>query len=217
MVDPPIGGKLTLVCCQTTIGPWNILVHHKWAPHGAARFVEMVRRQYFSSQVPLMRCLRGFLCQFGLSGSPQLNKEYRISFADDPNWLPEGPDHRENSDGVKRFAHGYLAYAGAGPNSRGNQFIVSLANVGPLAGGSPWEVPWGELVGSHSFEALRKVYTGYGEKGPTQGKISSEGITDEVRQRFPKLDYVTACEVVDEGVQEEEEHDTESDTDTSEK
>jgi len=197
MVAPPEGGTQTLVCCKTTVGPWNIVIHHKWAPLGAAKFLEMVRVGYFSSQIPLMRCMKNFLCQFGLAGDPELNKKYRSSMMDDPNWLPEGPMHRQNEDGVKRFAKGYLAYAGAGPNTRGNQFIVSLTNVGPLAGGSPWEVPWGELVGKHSFETLNKIYTGYGEKGPSQGLISRTGVTEDIRQNFPKMDYITSCEVMD--------------------
>ena len=203
MIDPPKGGHITLVCCRTTKGPWNILVHHKWAPIGAARFIEMVQNGYFSATVPLMRCLRGFICQFGLSGDPFLTKQYRKSLPDDTNWLPEGPEFKENDAGVKRFAKGYLAYAGSGPNSRGNQFIVSLEPNKPLGGGSPWEVPWGELVGKHSFETLGQVYTGYGEKGPTQGRLSREGVTDALREEFPMLDYVTACEIVDETIQED--------------
>ena len=42
---------------------------------------------------------------------------------DDKPWLPQGPKFRQNEDGVKRFAQGYLAYAGGGPNTRGNQFM----------------------------------------------------------------------------------------------
>ena len=198
MVEPPHDEKITLVCCQTTAGPWNIAVHHNWAPKGAERFVTMVNTGYFSAKVPLMRCIKEFLCQFGLSGGPQITDQYSASLADDPNWLPEGPTHRENERGVKRFAKGYLAYAGGGPDTRGNQFIVALVDSGPLAGGSPWEVPWGELVGPHSFETLDKVYTGYGEDGPTQGLIDNKGITDEVQQKFPKMDYINSCEVVDE-------------------
>ena len=60
------------------------------------------------------------------------------SIEDDANWLPEGPKFRQNKQGVKRFARGYLAYAGAGKNSRGTQLIVALKDNGPLAGGSPW-------------------------------------------------------------------------------
>jgi peptidyl-prolyl cis-trans isomerase A (cyclophilin A) len=199
MVNPPSDGKITLVCCQTTVGPWNIAVHNNWAPLGAERFLTMVNSGYFSARVPLMRCIHDFICQFGLSGDPQVTKQYRESFHDDPPWLPLGPTHRQNENGIKRFAKGYLAYAGAGPNSRGNQFIVSLVNDGPLAGGNPWEVPWGELVGQHSFEALDRVYYGYGEDGPSQGFITNQGInTGEVQDKFPKMDYINSCEVLDE-------------------
>lgn len=127
----------------------------------------------------------------------------RGSLPDDRNWLPEGPDHRQNKIGVKRFASGYLAYAGSGKNSRGRQLIVALKDNGPLAGGSPWEVPWGELVGPDSFQTLGKIYTGYGEKGPPQGRLMKEGVSDSVKQEWPKLDYIKTCQVVDEKLQEQ--------------
>lgn len=65
MVTPPAGGAIHLVCCKTSKGPLNIMVHEKWAPLGAGRFLEMVKDDYFSSTVPMMRCIRNFLCQFG--------------------------------------------------------------------------------------------------------------------------------------------------------
>ena len=197
MVSPPAGGPLSLVCCQTTKGVFNTLVHENWAPNGAQRFLEMVRSNYFDSQVPLMRCVKNFICQFGLNSDPLLSKQYRPTLKDDPNWLPEGKDHRKNDQGVLRFAHGYMAYAGGGLHSRNNQFIISLKDVPTLAGGSPWEVPWGEIVGSHSFETWSKVYTGYGEKGPPQGKLMNRGMPEELRQEFPDLDYITGCNIVD--------------------
>jgi hypothetical protein len=33
----------------------------------------------------------------------------------------------------------------------------------PLTGGSPWEVPFAQLVGENSYETLGKLYTGYGQ------------------------------------------------------
>ena len=198
MITPPQGGKLSLVCCETTKGNLAMIVHHKWAPIGAARFLDMVKDQYFDSTVPMMRCLKNFLCQFGLNSDPQKSKKYQRNIPDDPNWLPEGPTHRENDQGVKRFAQGYLAYAGAGKNSRGNQLILSLEPDGPLAGGSPWEVPWGELVGEASFETLKKFYTGYGEGGPGQGKLMNRGMTEEMKKEFPELDYINKCVLVHE-------------------
>lgn len=201
MVTPPEGGLVHLICCQTTKGPLNMLVHEKWAPLGAKRFMQMVKTGYFNAGVPLMRCLAGFLCQFGLNSKPKWSKAFRETLPDDPNWLPEGPNHRTNSKGVARFAIGYLAYAGGGENSRDNQLIVSLDNVPTLAGGSPWEVPWGELVGKHSFDTLAQFYTGYGEDGPQQNDVWSNGMKDSDRKKFPDLDYIDACWVVDQEIQ----------------
>lgn len=200
-VDPPQGGKVTLVCCQTTKGPWSIAVHGRWAPRGAQRFLSMVRDNYFSNKVTLMRCVHNFLCQFGLAGPASKDFDHRLP--DDPNWLPEGPEHKVNADGVKRFAQGYLAYAGSGANSRGAQLIVSLQANPRLGGGSPWELPWGELVGAHSFETLAKIFTGYGEHGPSQAMLRREGASPAVAQQFPLLDYITSCSVVDEAKIEE--------------
>ena len=136
MVSPPAGGPLTLVCCQTTKGVFNTLVHEKWAPNGAKRFLDMVRINYFENKVPLMRCITNFICQFGLNTDPQLSRKYRQTIEDDPNWLPEGPMNRRNEQGVLRFARGYMAYAGGGKNSRNNQFIISLKDNPTLAGGT---------------------------------------------------------------------------------
>jgi len=76
--------------------------------------------------------------------------------------------------------------------------IVALEGNGPLGGGSPWEVPWGELVSSESYETLGKIYTGYGEKGPPQGKLMNRGMTAEMKTEFPLVDYIQSCTLVDE-------------------
>jgi cyclophilin family peptidyl-prolyl cis-trans isomerase len=198
MITPPHDGNVTLVCCHTTVGSWNIIVHFNWAPIGAQRFIDMVRSQYFNSGVPLMRCIKDFLCQFGLNGQPTSMKLYKHTLKDDPNWLPEGPNYRFNqTTGVKRFSRGYMAYAGAGKHSRDLQFIVALKNNGPLGGGSPWEVPWGELVGEHSYTTLSKIYTGYDEHGPSQGLLYQANAIDVVKEKYPLIDYIQSCRVVD--------------------
>ena len=170
-----------------------------------------------------MRCLKGFLCQFGLAGIPSYNEPYTGKnniLPDDKNWLPEGPDHRKNELGVKRFAKGtliqialsffkwslltlfflpwkgYLAYAGSGKNSRSNQLIVALNDNERLGGGSPWEVPWGEIVGEQSYHTLQQIYTGYGEKGPTQGRLHKEGSSEAIQREFPNLDYILGCNII---------------------
>lgn len=197
IVDPPADTRLTLVCCHTSEGPWSIAAHHAWAPLGAARFLEMVHDGHFSSpKVPLMRCIRNFLCQFGLNGAARARRYG--SLPDDPQWLPAGPGYRRNEWDVKRFARGYLSYAGAGPRSRSDQLFVALHDDPFLGGGSPWEVPWGELVGRHSYETLDKIYTGYGEKGPSQGMLQREGAIERTEREFPEISWILGCWVVDE-------------------
>jgi hypothetical protein len=56
--------------------------------------------------------------------------------------------------GTARFQKGYLAYAGAGKNSRGTQLIMSFQDNLFLGGGSPWEVPFAQVFGASSFETL---------------------------------------------------------------
>lgn len=202
MVTPPSGGPLSLVCCMTTKGSFNALVHEKWAPLGAQRFLDMVKHSYFEYKVPLFRCIKNFICQFGINSDPHLSKKFRPAINDDPNWLPEGKEHRKNDKGVARFARGYLAYAGGGRDSRSNQFIISLQDDETLAGGSPYEVPWGELVGKHSFDTWSKIYTEYGEYGPPQGKLMNQGMSSAMENEFPDMDSVTGCQVVDERTEE---------------
>ena len=60
---------------------------------------------------------------------------------------------------------------------------MALKDNGPLGGGSPWEVPWGEIIGPDSFETLSKIYTGYGDKGPSQAVLNDVGVND-ARARF---------------------------------
>mmetsp|Transcript_8843 Transcript_8843/g.13553 ORF Transcript_8843/g.13553 Transcript_8843/m.13553 type:complete len:275 (-) Transcript_8843:66-890(-) len=193
MVLPPSGSLPDwLVCCQTTKGPLSVAVRQNWAPIGAKRFLQLVDDGHFDVGVPLFRCLRNFICQFGLSSQPERNRRRYRAIPDDSPWLPQGPSNRER-DGRVRFPKGYLAYAGAGHNSRSIQLIIALQDSRQLAGGSPWEVPWGELLGNASFATLDQIYTGYGEKGPSQGVLNNKGWTNDLKLKFPLLDHILSC------------------------
>ena len=159
----------------------------------------MVEMKFFSSEVAFFRALAGFLVQFGIAGDPVVQKRFddlhggRGGLTDDPQWLPVGPPGRE-INGVARFQKGYMSYAGAGKNSRGTQLIMALQHNKYLGGGSPWEVPWGQLVGEDSLRAIDNMYTKYGEK-VSQGKIFNRG-NDYTKTEFPHLDIITSCDVM---------------------
>jgi peptidyl-prolyl cis-trans isomerase A (cyclophilin A) len=157
-----------------------------------------VRSGFFSSEVGLFRALKGFLVQFGLPGYPALLAEYRKhNLPDDPQWLPPGPPGRE-INGTKRYQRGYMSYAGAGKNSRGTQLIMTFQDNLYLGGGSPWEVPFGQVFGENSFRTIAQIYTKYGEK-VSQGKIMNRGNV-YLKEEFPELDYITKCAVTRENV-----------------
>lgn len=197
MITPPIGGKVSLVCCQTTKGNMNILLHENWAPLGVPHYLSMLEAGYFStSRIPLFRCTDA--CQFGLAGNVNMTRRFGGRIPDDLMWLPPGPAFRENKKGVRRYPMGFFTHAGGGQNSRSNQFVLTLQPNRFMGGGSPWEVPMGEVVGADSFTTLSKFYNGYGEKGPTQAILKREGDSEHVRQGWPLLDYITACDLVEE-------------------
>lgn len=162
----------------------------------------MVEKKFFSSEVALFRALENFLIQFGLAGDPEVQTTYEreesggdpyLNLPDDPQWLPRGPPGR-SIDGVPRFQKGYLSYAGGGANTRGTQLFITNAESAYLGGGSPWEVPIGQLVDEASYDTIDRVYTEYGES-PSQGKIRNRG-NSYLKAEFPKLDYILSCDIV---------------------
>mmetsp|Transcript_50114 Transcript_50114/g.121421 ORF Transcript_50114/g.121421 Transcript_50114/m.121421 type:complete len:338 (-) Transcript_50114:166-1179(-) len=202
VVDPPSGGKLTLVCCSTTKGNFSALLHHRWAPKGVERLLSMIKSKYFDSEeeggspVPLFRCTDA--CQLGLSSNPNMTKRFDTRIDDDPLWLPTGPTNRVNEHGVKRYPGGIWTFAGSGPNSRTNQMVITLKANQFMGGGSPWEVPLGEFVGAQSFDVLSKWYTGYHEKGPSQKILRQQGVSSFVKQQWPLMDSILSCQIIDE-------------------
>jgi cyclophilin family peptidyl-prolyl cis-trans isomerase len=196
MVDPPVGGKIALICCETTKGSFSALLHRAWAPIGVDHLLNMIKEGYFSTRIPLFRCTDA--CQFGLSADPEQTKQYDAQLQDDPMWLPPGKDHQANERGVKRYPEGMWTYAGSGPNSRSNQFVITLRPNAFMGGGSPWEVPLGEFVGKESFDLLHRLYTGYGERGPTQAILKKEGASERVEKDWPLMDYILNCTILDE-------------------
>ena len=74
-------------------------------------------------------------------------------------------------------------------HSRSTQLILAYQESLHLGGGSPWEVPFAQLVGEESYRTLSKFYTGYGEE-VKQGKLMNQG-NAYLEKEFPLLDYIT--------------------------
>ena len=180
------------VACGSTTGEFTVLVHHGWAPHGAKRFVDLVRAGFFTD-IGLFR-RNNWIIQFG-AVSTKVSRDARWRAMTRHGNIPDDPDTDCFGRCKKgRLFDGALSYAGGGPNTRAAQmFIVHHQGHQPI-GHELWETPFAEVEGDGLDRVIRKWYAGYGE-GVDQGTIFSKG-NAWLRETFPKLDYLTSCRVL---------------------
>jgi len=101
----------------TTKGDFVVQVTRSWAPNEADRFYNLVKHGYFSG-VEFFRVVPGFVVQFGLTGSPAVNKAWENAT------IKDDPVTQTNAEGTITFAQT------GSPNSRSTQvFILSLIHI----------------------------------------------------------------------------------------
>jgi peptidyl-prolyl cis-trans isomerase A (cyclophilin A) len=168
---------------DTSRGPFVVEVHSDWAPYGAARFYELVRKGFYDNN-RFFRVVRGFIVQFGINGDPAVNRDWMTSGIPD-----EGP-RQPNERGTIVFAKSQL------PNSRTTQLFINLAdNAGALD--PQGFAPFGKVVSG--MDTVDNIYAGYGEmapngSGPDPAQIQIEGNT-YLTSKFPHLDYIKTATI----------------------
>lgn len=160
----------------TSVGAFVVEVHRDWAPMGADRFYNLVKRGFYDG-VRFFRVLPGFMAQFGVNGDPSISTVWRTArIADDPV-----------KQGNKR---GTITFATAGPGTRTTQLFINLVDNDGLD--KQGFAPFGRVTSG--MEVVEKLYGGYGEgapsgNGPNQGRVQAEG-NKYLEQEFPRLDYI---------------------------
>lgn len=167
----------------TTKGDFTVEVHRDWAPNGADRFYNLVKIGYFDN-VAFFRDIAGFMVQFGIHGSPDVNARWHNAN------IPDDPAVGQSN---KR---GFVTFATAGPNTRTTQLFVNFSDNGMLD--SQGFTPFGQVVSG--MEVVDGLYNGYGEgapqgRGPDQGRLQDEG-NAYLAKDFPLLDYVKTARLV---------------------
>lgn len=168
----------------TTKGDFVVEVARADAPMGADRFYNLVKIGFFND-VAFFRNIKGFMVQFGLNGSPAVNKVWRGAQIDDD------PVKGSNKRGMVTFAKQNR------PNTRTTQVFINFKNNGNLDGMG--FAPFGKVV--EGMDIVDSLYNGYGEgapggRGPSQGRIQSEGNT-YLKKDFPELDYVKTATIME--------------------
>ncbi|MBN1336155.1 MAG: peptidylprolyl isomerase [Deltaproteobacteria bacterium] len=168
---------------ETSKGAFVVQVHRDWAPRGADRFYNLVKIGFFDD-IRFFRAIKGFMVQFGIHGSPQVNAKWR--------------EARIKDDPVKQSnTRGRLTFATSGTDSRTTQVFINFSDSNARLDASGFS-PIGEVVSG--MEVVDALYTGYGEgapggAGPAQGRIQREG-NAYLDKDFPKLDRVTKATIV---------------------
>ncbi len=166
----------------TTKGDFVIEVHRAWAPQGADRFYNLVKIGYFNGDA-FFRVVKGFMVQFGINGSPQVNAAWHeADIPDDPAM--------GRSNGM-----GMVTFATAGPNTRTTQIFINYGNNSFLD--SQGFTPFGQIVSG--MDVVENLYSGYGDgppsgNGPDQGRLQSEG-NAYLSLSFPHLDYIKTAAI----------------------
>ena len=160
----------------TSAGDFVVEVHKDWAPLGADRFYNLVRRGFFTN-ASFFRVVPGFVVQFGLNADPAVNKVWEQAK------IQDDPVKQSNNRGT-------LVFATAGPNTRTTQFFINFANNGRLDGMG--FAPFGEVI--DGMDVVDKIYAGYGEQ-PRQDLITAQGDA-YISQNFPKIDRIKFARVV---------------------
>jgi peptidyl-prolyl cis-trans isomerase A (cyclophilin A) len=165
----------------TTKGTLLIDVHRDWAPHGADRFYQLVRSGFFTN-VAFYRVVAGFMAQFGINPSPDVNKKWDAQkLADDK---PAGHSN----------ARGTLTFANTGePNSRGTQLFISYRDNAYLDKQAAPFLPIGEVV--EGMDVADMFFSGYGDTSGKGSEIEASG-QPYIDRYFPKLDKITSATIV---------------------
>ena len=100
---------------DTSAGPFVIEVHRDWAPNGADRFYNLVKRGFYD-EVRFFRVIPGFMAQFGIHGDPSVMAVWRSSI------IPPDPVKQSNKKGFVTYA------MGASPDTRTTQLFINLVD-----------------------------------------------------------------------------------------
>jgi peptidyl-prolyl cis-trans isomerase A (cyclophilin A) len=166
---------------ETTKGDVIIEVVRDWSPHGADRFLELVKSGFYND-CRFFRVMKGFMAQVGISGQPELSAKWMEKNIPDDH--PSAADRQSN-------LRGYVTFAKSGrPNSRSTQFFINYRDNSRLD--EMGFTPFGRVISGMS--AVDSIYNGYNEE-PQQDRIASQG-NAYLDKSFPKLDSIKKATIL---------------------
>lgn len=164
---------------EASNGDFVIEVHKEWAPLGAERFYQICKEGVYND-ARFFRVVPGFVVQWGIPGDPNVAAQWKEStIKDDPV--------------VQTNAPGMISFATSGPNTRTTQVFINFKNNMNLDGMG--FAPFGKVV--EGMDVVNKINAQYREQ-PDQQMIQTRG-NAYLKSAFPKMDYIKAVRLVQDG------------------
>jgi peptidyl-prolyl cis-trans isomerase A (cyclophilin A) len=156
---------------DTSAGMFVVQVHREWAPQGADRFFNLVKRGFYTD-CRIFRVIKNFAAQWGLHGDPEVNAVWAQATL--------APDRARKSN-----IRGRVTFAmGDGAASRTTQVFINLGDNSRLD--IDGFAPFGEVT--TSMLLVERLFAEYGE-APDQRLIHLAG-NRYLLEVFPRLDYI---------------------------
>ena len=169
----------------TSRGLVTLVAHREWSPLAVDRFHFLVQSGFYDG-ARFFRVVPGFVVQWGITGDSAVNASWR------ERQLPDEPVKQSNT-------RGRISYARGGPNTRGTQLYVNLADNRRLDTTSTFGFPPIAEVreGIALFDSVFAEYScRRGSQGtcPSQDSIRLKG-SEYLSRVFPKLDYIRTARI----------------------
>ena len=181
---------------ETTAGRFVVEVHRAWAPLGADRFYNLVKRGFYDGN--RFHRVTDLVAQFGFPGDPDVAKAWLgKNILDDPARMLSANSDEVNPKGkmAQSNRRGFVAFSQPGANRRSTQLMIHLVDSSTL---DSQVTPFGQVVSG--MNVVDKLYKDYGEPGPVgQGPIPSRIFADGnmyLEKEFPRLDYIKTATLV---------------------
>jgi cyclophilin family peptidyl-prolyl cis-trans isomerase len=198
------------VCCVTSKGAITISVQPALAPLGAARFLDMVRGDFFTGMpfygttgknAKTPADLEATYVRFGIPAEPKMRGEWKTRIPDDPNiglGFERGSisfranTHAKNDRDFKlAIATGKGLHDGWPFDNIVSQMMGSKATDDTET--MPFAVPFGRIT--HGLEILDELYHSFNS---VDERIQMQKGSAQATAAHPKMDWLRSCSVIGE-------------------
>jgi cyclophilin family peptidyl-prolyl cis-trans isomerase len=164
---------------ETTHGNFEIEAMREWSPAGVDRLYQLIKRGFYTD-IAIYRVVPGYVVQFGISNDQTKNNAWTSVE------VPDEPTIEKNLLGTISFARG-------GPNTRGTQLFINIANNSPRLDTLSFREVSGFPVVAKVTSGMEHVLLFFDEYG-NRPSIDQDSINKYgnryLQQQYPELDYI---------------------------